>query len=80
MHLRLPKTIHPPAMTHGQRAILDQLKAEGIPARISTTGWLLVSGRRTDWREAYWIGFLGWKRGTPAPKIVRTFYKESNRL
>lgn len=71
MKLRLPE--QPVILTPGQQAILDELKAEGIPARISTTGWLLVSGKRTDWQEAYWMALLGWKRGTPAPKIIRTF-------
>ena len=72
MKVRLPRSSQSPVLTHGQQTILDELKAEGIPARISTTGWLLVSGKRTDWKEAYWMAFLGWKRGTPAPKIVRT--------
>jgi hypothetical protein len=59
-------------MTPGQQAILDELTAEDIPWRISTTGWLLVSGKRTYWQEAYWIAFLGWKRGWNPPRIVRT--------
>ena len=72
MKQRLARTNQPPALTSSQQVILDQLKADGIPARISTTGWLLVSGRRTEWLEAFWMAFLGWKRGTPAPKIIRT--------
>jgi hypothetical protein len=59
-------------MTHTHQAILDQLTAEGIPWRISTTGWLLVSGKRTYWQEAYWIAFLGWKHGWNPPRIKRT--------
>jgi hypothetical protein len=58
-------------MTYAQETILTELIAEGFKARISTTGWLLVSGLRTTWQEGYWMAFLGWKRGTNPPKIVR---------
>jgi hypothetical protein len=68
--IRLPK--QPIMLTPGQKEILAELKAEGIPARISTTGWLLVSGMRTYWQEAYWMAFLGWKKGMNPPKIMRT--------
>jgi hypothetical protein len=54
-----------------KKIILDELKANGIPFYINRYG-LKVSGRRTTWQEAYWIAFLGWKRGMGTPKIVRT--------
>lgn len=62
-------------MTDAQKEdIVVQLVADGYKARISTTGWLLVSGRRTTWKEGWWMAMLGWKKGTPPPKIVRTYY------
>jgi hypothetical protein len=61
-------------MTDTQETILVELIREGYKARISTTGWLLVSGRRTTWQEGYWIAFLGWKPGTNPPRIVRTYW------
>ena len=48
--------------------IIVQLIADGYKARLSTTGWLLVSGRRTDWREGWNLAFLGTPIGK-TPKI-----------
>lgn len=48
--------------------IIVQLIADGHKARLSTTGWLLVSGRRTDWREGWNLAFLGTPIGK-TPKI-----------
>ena len=56
-------------MTPAQRAILDELTAEGINWHINRYG-LKVRGKRTDWQEAFWIAFLGWKRGWNPPRIV----------
>lgn len=58
-------------MTYSQETILAELIKEGYKARISTTGWLLVSGLRTDWKEAFNMAFLGWKREWNQPKIVK---------
>jgi len=48
--------------------IVAELVSEGHVARISTTGWLLVSGRRTEWREGWNLAFLGTPIGK-TPKI-----------
>jgi hypothetical protein len=61
-------------MNDTQETILTELIREGHKARISTTGWLLVSGRRTTWQEGYWVAFLGWKPGANPPRITRTYY------
>lgn len=58
-------------LTARQETILAELIKEGYKARISTTGWLLISGLRTIWQEGFWIGFLGWKRGQNIPKIQK---------
>lgn len=58
-------------MTYAQETILTELIAEGYKARISTTGWLLVSGMRTTWKEGFDMAFLGWKRGMSPPKITK---------
>lgn len=73
--MRTRMASQPNTLTSGQKAILEELKSEGIPARISTTGWLLVSGKRTYWQEAYWMAFLGWKKGMNPPKNNRTLYE-----
>lgn len=54
--------------------IVCELTADGYKARISSTGWLLVSGLRTTWQEGFWMAFLGWKKGMNPPRIERTFY------
>ncbi len=50
--------------------ILNELKACGFKAQINRYS-LKVSGRRTTWKEAYWIAFLGWKHGIGEPKLIR---------
>jgi hypothetical protein len=57
-----------------QEEIVTELVKDGYKARISTTGWLLVSGRRTSWSDGYNMAFLGWQKGMNPPKIERTFY------
>lgn len=60
-------------MTHQQENIITQLVADGFKARLSTTGWLLISGRRVEWKDGWNLAFLGTPIGKK-PKIVRTFY------
>lgn len=59
---------------HYKEDIVAELIADGYKARISTTGWLLVSGKRVLWEEGYWMAYLGWKLGSRPPRIERTFY------
>jgi hypothetical protein len=61
---------------NNKQIILDELKAQGINWHINRYG-LKVRGKRTTWQEAYWIAFLGWKKGMAIPKIVKTYYKEA---
>ena len=58
-------------MTYEQETILAELIKEGYKARLSTTGWLLVSGLRTTWQEGFWIAFLGWNPKGNIPKITK---------
>lgn len=50
--------------------VYDQLVADGHKISVNRYG-LHVSGRRTSWRQGYWLAFLGTPIGK-TPKIVRT--------
>ena len=59
-----------------KESVVVELIREGYKAKISTTGWLLISGRRVEWKEGWNLAFLGTPIGKK-PRIVRTFYSEA---